>query len=53
MDRGLLSAQYDLDTRPEDQFEILEAEELDDPRDEGLVELNAARDESTYRKSNH
>jgi hypothetical protein len=45
MNRGLLSAQYDLDTRPEDQFEVLEAEDLDDPRDEGLVELNPAQDD--------
>jgi hypothetical protein len=45
MNRGLLSVQYDLDTKPEDQFEVLEAEDLDDPRDEGLVELNTARDD--------
>jgi hypothetical protein len=45
MNKGLLSAQYDLDRRPEDQFEVLEAEELDDPRDEGLVEVNPAQDD--------
>jgi hypothetical protein len=45
LNRGLLSVQYDLDTRPEDQFEVLEAEDLEDPRDEGLVELNPALDD--------
>jgi hypothetical protein len=50
MNKGLLSAQYDLDTRLEDQFEILEAEELDDPRDEGLVELNAAQDDPLIKR---
>jgi hypothetical protein len=45
LQKGLLSVQYDLDTRPEDQFEILEAEDLDDPRDEGLVELNPVLDD--------
>jgi hypothetical protein len=45
LNRGLLSVQYDLDTRPEDQFEVLEAEDLDDPRDEGLVELNPVLDD--------
>jgi hypothetical protein len=43
--RGLLSVQYDLATRPEDQFEVLEAEELDDLRDEGSVELNPVLDD--------
>ena len=45
LQKGLLGVQYDLDTRPEDQFEILEAEDLDDPRDEGLVELNPVLDD--------
>jgi hypothetical protein len=43
MNKGLLSAQYDLDETPEDPFEIIEAEELDDRHNEGPVELNPAR----------
>lgn len=38
--RGLFAVQYDLGTSAEDQFEVLEAEDLGDPRDEGLVEVN-------------
>jgi hypothetical protein len=45
LNRGMLSVQFDLDSKPEDQFEVLEAEELDDPRDEGLVELNPVLDD--------
>lgn len=45
LNKGLLSVQFDLDSRPEDHFEVLEAEELMDSRDEGLVELNPVLDD--------
>ena len=50
LNKGLLSVQYDLEARPEDQFEILEAEDLDDPRDEGIVELNPVLDDPTIER---
>ena len=47
--KGLLSVQFDLENRPEDQFEVPEAEELDDARDEGVVEINPVLDDPSIQ----
>lgn len=36
--KGLLGIQFDLDIRPGEEFEIYEAEDLNEPLDEGLIE---------------